>query len=60
MAKQHRMAAITAAAAISMLEPLWGGHNQVLTVAMWIVAVGAALTAIRRGRTLVLHLKGTG
>jgi len=57
MAKQHRMAAITAAAAISVLEPLWAGHNQVLTAALWIVVVGAALTAIRRGRTLVLRLK---
>jgi phosphatidylglycerophosphate synthase len=59
MAKQHRMAAITAAAAISILEPLWDGHNQVLMVALWIVAIGAALTAVRRGRTLVLRLKGT-
>jgi len=58
MAKQHRMAAITAAAAISILEPLWDGHNQVLTAALWIVAIGAALTAARRGRTLVLRLKG--
>ncbi|MBP1859024.1 CDP-alcohol phosphatidyltransferase family protein [Rhizobium herbae] len=57
MAKQHRMAVITAAAAISILEPLWGGHNQVLTAALWIVVIGAALTAIRRGRTLVLRLK---
>lgn len=60
MAKQHRMAAITAAAAISILEPLWDGHNQVLMVALWVVAAGAALTAIRRGRTLVLRLKQAG
>lgn len=60
MAKQHRMAAITAGAAISILEPLWDGHNQVLMVALWVVAAGAALTAIRRGRTLVLRLKQAG
>ena len=60
MAKQHRMATLTAAAAISVLEPLWSGHNQLLMAALWIVAIGAALTAIRRGRTLVLRLKGTG
>lgn len=59
MAKQHRMATLTAAAAISVLDPLWSGHNQVLMVALWVVAIGAALTAIRRGRTLVLRLKGT-
>ncbi|MCV9998489.1 CDP-alcohol phosphatidyltransferase family protein [Pararhizobium sp. YC-54] len=60
MAKQHRMAAITAAAAISILEPLWGGHNQVLMAALWIVAVGALLTAVRRSRTLILRLKEAG
>ncbi len=60
MAKQHRMAAITAAAAISIPEPLWEGHNQVLMVALWVVAIGAALTAIRRGRTLIRRLNGAG
>jgi phosphatidylglycerophosphate synthase len=59
MAKQHRMAAITAAAAISILEPLWDGHNQVLMIALWIVAAGGVFTAIRRGRILVLRLKET-
>jgi len=57
MAKQHRMATITAAAGISVLEPLWEGRNQVLMIALWVVAIGAALTAIRRGRTLILRLK---
>lgn len=57
MAKQHRMATITAAGALSVFEPLWSGHNQVLMMALWIVAIGAAVTAIRRGRTLVLRLK---
>lgn len=59
MAKQHRMAAITAAAAISMLEPLWGGHNQVLTAALWIIVIGSAVTATRRSRTLILRLRDT-
>lgn len=59
MAKQHRMATITAAAALSVLEPLWGGHNAVLMAALWIVAIGAAFTAIRRSRTLIRRLKGT-
>lgn len=57
MAKQHRMATMTAAAAISVLEPLWHGHNQVLVIALWIVVIGGALTAIRRSRTLVMRLK---
>ncbi|MCA1408161.1 CDP-alcohol phosphatidyltransferase family protein [Ensifer sp. IC3342] len=60
MAKQHRMATVTAAAAVSILEPLWQGHNEVLTVALWVVALGAALTAFRRGWTLVGRLKESG
>ncbi|MCZ4092335.1 CDP-alcohol phosphatidyltransferase family protein [Sinorhizobium psoraleae] len=60
MAKQHRMATVTAAAVISLLEPLWQGHNEVLTIALWAVALGAALTAIRRGWTLVRRLKKIG
>ncbi|MEC9244307.1 CDP-alcohol phosphatidyltransferase family protein (plasmid) [Nitratireductor rhodophyticola] len=58
MAKPHRMAAITAAAALSLFEPLWSGHGVVLTVALWIVALGAALTALRRSVRLVKALRG--
>jgi phosphatidylglycerophosphate synthase len=57
MAKQHRMAVITLASLLSTLEPLWNGRNQVLTIALWVVAVGAGLTAFRRARTLVLRLR---
>jgi phosphatidylglycerophosphate synthase len=57
MAKQHRMAVITFAALLATFEPLWNGRNQVLTIALWVVAVGAGLTALRRGRTVVLRLR---
>jgi phosphatidylglycerophosphate synthase len=57
MAKQHRMATITAAGLISLLEPLWGGQNQILTIGLCVIAVGAALTTIRRSKTLVTRLK---
>lgn len=57
MAKQHRMATITAAALISILEVLWNGGSWVLTIALWIVAVGAAATALRRGLNLIRQLK---
>ncbi|MBB4185700.1 CDP-alcohol phosphatidyltransferase family protein [Sinorhizobium terangae] len=60
MAKQHRMATVTAAAALSIAEPLWQGHNEVLIIALWLVALGAALTAFRRGRALVRRLKEAG
>jgi phosphatidylglycerophosphate synthase len=59
MAKQHRMAVISAAALLSLLEPLWNGHNQVLTVALWIIAIGAAATALRRASRLVAWLRLT-
>jgi phosphatidylglycerophosphate synthase len=56
MAKQHRMATITAAALLSMFEPLWNGHNEILLAALSLIAIGAAFTALRRGRTLVRRL----
>jgi phosphatidylglycerophosphate synthase len=57
MAKQHRMATITLGALLSCLEGFWSGRDQVLTIALSIVAVGAALTALRRGRNAVLRLR---
>ncbi|MDU0341029.1 CDP-alcohol phosphatidyltransferase family protein [Bosea rubneri] len=58
MAKQHRMATITAAALLSLLEPLWRGQNQVLVIALWLIAVGAAVTALRRAVNIVRALRG--
>lgn len=58
MAKQHRMALITVAAIASLAEPLWQGQGQILTLALWLVAVGAALTALRRAVRLVTRLRG--
>ncbi|MBO9172535.1 CDP-alcohol phosphatidyltransferase family protein, partial [Rhizobium sp. 16-488-2a] len=60
MAKQHRMATITGAAILSVFQPLWGGTNEVLIAALWLIAVGAAFTALRRGRRLVASLKSGG
>lgn len=58
MAKQHRMAVITAAALVSLLEPLWRGQGEVLTVALWLIVVGAAVTALRRAANIVRGLRG--
>ncbi|MGX1786914.1 CDP-alcohol phosphatidyltransferase family protein [Bosea sp. NPDC055332] len=58
MAKQHRMATITAAALMSLLEPLWRGQNEVLLIALWLSAVGAAVTALRRAANIVRGLRG--
>ena len=57
MAKQHRMALITAAALLSLLEPLWGGINQIMAFALWAVAVGGAVTTLRRGVRMVIALR---
>jgi phosphatidylglycerophosphate synthase len=58
MAKQHRMAVMTAAAVLAAATTVWERHLTVMEGALWIVAIGAALTAMRRGRNLVRHLKG--
>lgn len=58
MAKPHRMALITAAALLAILEPLWGGDGHVLHLALWIIVLGAALTAVRRSYRLVTALRG--
>ncbi|MDK4711369.1 CDP-alcohol phosphatidyltransferase family protein [Rhizobium sp. CNPSo 4039] len=60
MAKQHRMAVTTAAALLSIVEALWTGGNWVFTVALWIIAVGSAVTALRRSRNLIRHLRAKG
>lgn len=57
MAKPHRMALVTGAALVTLAEPLWNGRGQVLAAALWMVAIGAALTALRRSVRLVARLK---
>jgi len=57
MAKQHRMATITAAALLSLLEPLWRGQGEVLAFALWLIALGAAVTALRRAANIVRGLR---
>lgn len=58
MAKPHRMALLTGAAAVSVLEPLWGGRGEVLRAALWVITLGAGLTAARRGWRLLAKLRG--
>lgn len=57
MAKQHRMAVMTAAAVLATLEAIWQAHGWVVTVALWIVAAGALVTALRRSARLISFLK---
>lgn len=58
MAKQHRMALATSAAILSLFEPLWNGQGGVLAAALWLIALGAGLTALRRSWRLVARLRG--
>jgi phosphatidylglycerophosphate synthase len=55
-AKQQRMMALTLAAAVSALEPLWGWRGQTLTLALIVIAAGTALTVARRTLTLARRL----
>jgi phosphatidylglycerophosphate synthase len=57
MAKQQRMAALTFGALFAAIEPLWNAEPFLLTVVIWIVAVGSAVTALRRAVRLVRHLR---
>jgi phosphatidylglycerophosphate synthase len=59
-AKPQRMAALTAAAAVSAFEPLWGWRGQTLLIALAIIALGALVTVARRTLTLAGRLKDRG
>lgn len=57
MAKPQRMATITIAAVLTMFAPLWNGHNQILLLALWIIAIGALATVVRRSARLITALQ---
>lgn len=59
MAKQHRMALVTAAALLSSVEFLWNGDGEVLMLALWIIVIGAGLTALRRAYRQIGWLRGS-
>ncbi|HEY9040402.1 MAG TPA: CDP-alcohol phosphatidyltransferase family protein [Roseovarius sp.] len=58
MAKPQRMAVITIAALIAVSEPLFAAQGTTLTIALWIIAIGAALTSIRRAARIRAALLG--
>lgn len=60
MAKQQRMALVTAAALATIPEPLWNGRNEILLAALWLVALGALVTVIRRFWRIVSALRSSG
>jgi phosphatidylglycerophosphate synthase len=57
MAKPHRMALITLAVVGTLLQPLWGGSFDILLITLWILAIGALATSIRRSARIISRLK---
>ena len=55
-AKQQRMAILTGAALISMLEAAWLHSFYVMAVALGIIALGSAYTCVRRLRAIANQL----
>lgn len=56
LSKPRRMFVMTMAALASLFEPLWHGRGEIVHVALWIVATGAALTALNRTRRALVFL----
>lgn len=57
MAKPHRMALVTLAALIAIVEQMMGGGAMALTATLWILVFGAALTTLRRAARTVSFLR---
>ena len=57
MAKQHRMAVLTAACLIGAVEMYWNGTRYSLVTAAGVVAVGSFLTCITRTRSIASNLR---
>lgn len=58
MAKQHRMAVLTAACLLAVGERLLTGTGWVLPAAAWIIAIGSLLTCATRTRAIAMQLRG--
>ena len=52
MAKQHRMAVISIAAILAVFEPYWLSQGTILSLALWLIIVGALATLVRRARQI--------
>ena len=57
MAKQHRMALLTAACLIGAAELYWNGSRYSLLIAAIVIAAGSLLTCVTRTRSIVSHLR---
>lgn len=57
MAKPQRMALLTLAAVVAIFEHMWGWDGETLSLALALIAIGAALTAAVRTGRLAARLK---
>lgn len=57
MAKQHRMAVLTAACAIALIEAYAYGTRYALTIAVWIIAAGSLATCYARTMGIARRLQ---
>jgi phosphatidylglycerophosphate synthase len=57
LAKQHRMAVMTAGCLLGIGEYAWNGGLYILEAAAWIIAFGAIVTCGTRIRAIALQLK---
>jgi phosphatidylglycerophosphate synthase len=57
LAKQHRMAVMTAGCLLGIGEFLWRGSAYVVEAAAWIIAIGAIVTCGTRIRAIAAQLK---
>jgi CDP-diacylglycerol--glycerol-3-phosphate 3-phosphatidyltransferase len=58
MAKQHRMAVMTAGCLLGAAEQALAGTSYALLAAAWIIAIGSLLTCATRVRAIAVQLKG--
>ena len=57
LAKQHRMAVMTAGCLLGIGEFLWRGSIVVVEAAAWVIAIGAIITCGTRIRAIAAQLK---
>jgi phosphatidylglycerophosphate synthase len=59
MAKQHRMAALTAACLFAPVETFVFGTGRILELVLWIVMLGGVWTCVTRTRAMAVRLRGS-
>jgi phosphatidylglycerophosphate synthase len=57
MAKQHRMATLTAACLVATIGTFWRRDDDVLLIALAIICVGCVVTVARRTRKIIHDLE---